>query len=94
MYLCSAKVSFLPSVSVLSLIKVSLQVNGVTVEQCSFVNEASANSAYNYEFKNVGLKVAAGEIIKLHIDSEQGTWSMEGYLTCIEEDTGANPIIA
>jgi hypothetical protein len=45
----------------------------------------------DYEFKNIGHKVAAGQIIKLEIISLGTDVNVEGFIECFGKDTGVNP---
>jgi len=69
-----------------------LTVNGTVVET---VDLATGSSSINteYEFKNVGHKVAATEIIKIEITASSATPVYEGFIECFEEDTGESPQI-
>ena len=44
-----------------------------------------------YEFKNIGHKVAATQIIKLEVISLDAEVDVEGFIQAIEVPTGENP---
>jgi hypothetical protein len=100
MYLATAKCSVRGTGSSISLAIVELLINGVVVETFHYRSQWSVGGsvakntidAQSYEFKNIGRKVAAGQIIKLRTLGMQ-TASAEGYIECFEEDTGASPAI-
>jgi hypothetical protein len=96
MYLASAKVSIEGTlVTGTSLCDVELLVNGTIVETALYIRNYSTQAGYavnswEYEFKNIGHKVAAGQIIKLQTTGIQSC-NVVGYVECFEEDTGASP---
>jgi len=76
-----------------TLDKVELQLNGTVVETAlfSYVGGTSGTFYFDYEFKNVGKKVIATEVIKLEVITLDADVTVEGFITCIEEPTGASP---
>jgi len=104
MYLASAKVIFYlnTDAAIDQTSKIELKVNGTVKEtaRVSLTNEVfsassrtGANSMFSYEFKNIGLKVATTQIIKLEVVAIDTQTDIEGYLTCFEEATGETPQI-
>ena len=100
MYLAAAKVVFYMNATDGQSTgdQVDLLVNGTVVEtaRASLARSSGitgADSTVVYEFKNVGLKVAATQIIKLEVIAIDATTDVEGFLTCFEEATGESPAI-
>ena len=77
-----------------------LKVNGTVVETVNarFIRssvEIDSVMTYNYDFSNIGQKVAATEIIKLEVISISSTSiTVAGALVCFEETTGDSPAIS
>jgi hypothetical protein len=98
MYLARAKITFWGNTFTGDLgNKVELKVNGTTIETTAFsvsVNTGGGGGALQsmvYEFKNIGHKVLAGEIIKLEVTVLGTKTDVEGFIECYEEDTGVSP---
>jgi len=94
MYVSGAKITYFQEdeVNAVSGNEVTLVVNGVTVETTNWTTGSDQGPATTvYEFKNIGLKVLAGQIIKIQVVSIDGSASIEGVLQCFEETTGATP---
>lgn len=103
MYLASAKcVFFVNNVSTnhgSAGDKVVLKINGVIKETArfSFLHSGTGTTSGGttlygyYEFKNIGQKVAAGQIIKIEVITLDVDVDVEGYVQCFEEDTGTDP---
>jgi len=99
MYLASAKCSFQAATNAGGKAQVELKVNGV-IKETAVLHVVSSSGTANgkgsqsmeYEFKNIGQKVAATQIIKLEVISNT-TAIVEGYVQCFEEDTGASPAV-
>ena len=75
---------------------VSLTINGTVVEIIRFnqVNNSLSGVSTQwgaYEFKSIGHKVAATQIIKLEVTSFSGTPTVYGFIECFEETTGETP---
>ena len=87
MYLAAAKIAGIEAVSGTNV--VLLKVNGTEVERFTHTGSGS----FQYEFKSIGLKVAATEIIKIEWTVEGNTGTIGGFIECIEEDTDASPQI-
>jgi len=100
LYLARAKVSIrMLSTSVAANCVIELQVNGVVVETFIFlVAEASGSAGWvavvddHYEFKNIGHKVDAAQVIRLEVTVESNC-VIEGTIECVEEDDGVSPAI-
>ena len=77
--------------------EVVLKINNVIVEtfKTSFgsggTNVANGMVGTSYEFKNIGHKVAATQIIKLEVISIDAECDVEGFVECFEEPTGGDP---
>ncbi len=102
MYLAKAKVSVMPNTLAtgISPYLVELKINGTTVESFNGVMEADTGVDYaeqgnpQYEFINIGRKVAATQIIKLEVITNTGNdQTFEGSILCFEEATGDSPQI-
>lgn len=97
MYIARAKVNYRGSETAGSeLAIIELQINGVVVETAEFKSEGSANAGMltaPYEFKNIGHKVIATQVIKLQVTSVTGSLTLEGFVECFEETTGTTPQI-
>jgi len=95
MYLGTAKVSYTGDTSVgTERAVVELQINAVIVEVVRFISQGAADGiSQSYEFKNIGHKVAATQVIRLQVTGVIGTVSLEGYVECFEETTGESPQI-
>ena len=97
MYIARAKVIFyLNALSAASSVadKVELQINGTAVETASHsILTASGLAVFEYEFKNIGHKVAATQVIKLEVITLDADIDVEGFVECFEEATGASPAI-
>jgi len=70
--------------------EVVLKINGTIVETTNFSTDIRGPIVY--EFKNIGHKVAATEIIKLEVISLDTPVDVEGFIECFEETTGVNPL--
>ena len=98
MYLARAKVTlYLSSGGTSSSDKIELSANGTVIETIttSLRNDSTNGAAtyHTYEFKNIGLKVAATQIIKVEIIALDSETEVEGFLSCFEETTGEDPTI-
>ena len=99
MYLARAKINWVSNTGVASFqaVEAVLKVNGVVVETTKHLyigNSVDAmNTTVNYEFKNIGHKVAATQIIKIEIITLPATMDAEGFIECFEEATGASPAV-
>ena len=97
MYLAGAKFSASHTTS--SVIAVDLKVNNTTVEtgRISFRVDISggrnnAGGAENsYEFITKGVKVEAGQTIKLEVITNSGNKTVEGTIHTWQEDNGVDP---
>jgi len=94
MYLARAKVTFYSRVSNPSSVgdKIELKVNGTVVETTGYSMLTNAIET-SYEFKNIGHKVAATQIIKLEVTVLATDTDVEGFIECFEETTGETPQI-
>jgi len=98
MYIARAKVTFfLNAVNTSSFgDEVVLKINGVIKETSKaslLAGNVSGTSTIIYEFKNMGLKVAATQIIKLEVITLDADTDVEGFIECFEETTGASPAV-
>ena len=91
-YLAGAQLSWVKtSATGAFLLKVELQVNGVVKE--TFVSQGDTTEHYYppYHFMQKGIKVIATQVIKLEVVTIGTTTTVEGSLSCFEEDTGGDP---
>lgn len=97
MYLASAKISARHDFSGATnqSYKVELKMNGVIKETAigtfSLAAAGTGTISQPYEFKNIGKKVAATEIIKLEVIAIGSDIEIEGFIECFEEPSGATP---
>ena len=77
--------------------EIVLKINNVIVETAKATIEASTGGSgvntFAYEFKNIGHKVAATQIIKLQVITLDTQTDVEGFIECFEETTGETPVI-
>lgn len=101
MYLATAKCSVKgTSISAVAEVDVELLINGVVHETFIYRSNYGTGGSVSkntfdcqaYEFKNIGQKVAAGQIIKLQTVAISNC-EVEGYLECWEESTGTDPTV-
>jgi len=96
MYLARAGVVFVlnnPTGSV-TLDEVVLKMNGTIIETVKFTSHgASKTGTLVYEFKNIGQKVAATQIIKIEVITLDPETDVEGFIEVFEETTGETPVI-
>jgi len=98
MYLASAKINVYienDNTGENSVI-VTLNINGTVKETFEVMTGAviaatSPSGQTDYEFNLKGVKVAATEIIKLEVTAIDADVAVNGQLTCVEVDTGADP---
>ena len=69
-------------------VKVELQANSVVLETALLA--ITNGQSVEYDFKNVGHKVVATQVIKLEITALSAT-DVEGFVECFEETTGDSP---
>jgi len=98
MYLASAKMTIFFNATNKSAVadEIVLKINGVikeTVKTSLAFTSPVGQSTFSYEFKNIGQKVAATQIIKLEVITLDADTDVEGYIQCIEETTGESPAI-
>jgi len=100
MYLASAKITLFTNTNVTLVTagcQVVLKINDVIIETTNFSAGISSGSGVGgnphmvYEFKNIGASVEAGEIIKLEVISIDAAVDVEGFIECVEVDTGEDP---
>jgi len=93
MYLASAKISVsLDEASVIDRLVVTLNVNGTVIETYEATLHSNGTSSDNYEFAVKGVKVLAGEIIKLEVTAiDTATIQIEGIMVLFDVDTGVDP---
>lgn len=90
MYLASAKITLLGVGGNIETANIVLKINGVIIEQTDLGADIAT---FPYQFQTKGVKVLAGQIIKLEILSVSLTPLVYGNLQCFEEDTGVSPQI-
>jgi len=99
MYIARAKVVFFSNaIGTVSAVadEVNLQINGTVVETVKYSYDNVGEGgvlAFAYDFKNIGYKVAATQIIKLEVITLDAETDVEGFIECFEETTGATPVI-
>ena len=98
MYIARANCTFFANSTNTSALadEVVLKINGTIVETAkSSMLADTANRdgvmVHNYEFKNIGHKVAATQIIKLEVITIDSQVDVEGFIECFEEATGDSP---
>ena len=97
MYIGRAKVTFFANTNnaLSTADEVVLKLNGSIIEtskQSVRWNAANAGGGtFEYEFKNMGHKVLAGQIIKLEVITIGAAIDVEGFIECFEETTGESP---
>lgn len=73
---------------------IELSFNGVVQETVNLGGSTETQGTFEYEFIITGLKVAAGQIIKLEVVTIQATpFTIRGVIECWEEPTGETPQI-
>ena len=99
MYIARAKITYFHNASnVLSIgDQVVLKINGVIIETSreTLVADSGvpAMTMAIYEFRNMGQKVAASQIIKLEVITLDTQTDVEGFIEVWEEDTGVDPTL-
>jgi len=96
MYLAKAKVNCIYSGSGTSGTLIELSINGTVIESFIFDGSVLAGTTpqpTNYDFINMGRKVAATQVIKLEVISIGTGDEIEGTILCFEETTGDSPAI-
>lgn len=96
MYLASAKINWVRQASTNpTIMKVELVVNGLLKEDYQVAaNDGVAQHAISsYEFLLKGLKVTAGQIIRLDFITVPTSITMKAVLEVWEEDSGTSPQI-
>jgi len=101
MYLASAKITYFSNTNLntgaVGNCQVVLKINDVIIETTNFSTGVASGSGVGgdpvnvYEFKNIGRSVAATEIIKLEVISLDAAIDVEGFIECVEVDTGVDP---
>jgi len=99
MYLASAKVTYFINTFIAGSQgnQIVLKLNDVIIETSKFSALGGSGSGVGgtstlvYEFKNIGQKVIAGEVIKLEVITLASTCDVEGFIECVEVDTGEDP---
>lgn len=89
LYITSAKCSHRNATNA-GYVTVVLKKNGTEIERCQ-LGAAGQPDTESYEFKNIGFKVAATQIVKIELVTEVGTAVVSGYIQGFEEDTGEDP---
>ena len=98
MYLARAQITFAVNtiLSGSTNNQVDLYVNGTIIESAEHSHRGTSNEgatyALVYEFKNIGHKVTAGQIIKLEVASASSV-TVNGFIECFEETAGSSPKI-
>lgn len=92
MYLARASLKWEKSTTTgTGLLVVELKVNGVIKETYRSLGGVTFPGFYPYYFNMRGLKVLAGQIIKLEVTIIGDSTEVDGDLECFEEDTGVDP---
>jgi len=100
MYLASAKCCVFANAPIndVSETRIELKINDVIIETAqisiqggSGVSQGKGMAYGEYEFKNIGRSVEAGEVIKLEVAAIATTSDVEGMIECVEVDTGDDP---
>ena len=94
MYLARAQITSRidTTVAASAVPNIELSLNGVVIETTAGIVLNIASTTIIYEFKNIGQKVAAGQIIKLELLTTDLDLRVTGFIECWEEDTGADPL--
>jgi len=101
MYIARAQVTFFQNTGTANPAaadEVVLKLNGVIIETTKQTigqrtNVGFVNATNVYEFKNIGQKVAATQIIKLEVITLDADTDVEGFIECFEETTGDSPAV-
>ena len=104
MYVTSAKVVFYYNADSQSgggfAQSVVLKLNGVVVETAKFSAKSIGTTTQGtgvlsdvYEFNNLFGKVTAGQIIKLEVLVNDTKIDVDGFIQCLEVDTGVDPTL-
>jgi len=73
---------------------IQLQQNAVVLETAEISvgsGTVGGSSAVVYEFKNIGQKVLASQVIRLECTGLSANADVVGFIKCFEEDTGESP---
>ena len=92
LYLTAAKVTFFSNNNnnTTAVTEIVLKLNGVIIETTKF-GLGPVEKLAPYDFKNLGGKVAATQIIKLEVITIDSRADVEGFVQAIEVPTGENP---
>ncbi len=97
MYLATAKCTIYtnPTSGFSAGDQVVIKANGTIIETTNYSQlSAVGNAVFTYEFKNIGHKVLAGQIIKMEVITLDTDTEVDGYIECFEETTGETPQVA
>jgi len=88
MYLARAKITYSPNSATSSIVgdEVVLKINDVIIETSEYsatMNSDSGVGSFSYEFKNMGRKVLATQIIKLEVITLDSQTEVEGFIECV-----------
>ena len=102
MYLARAQVTFfITGTAALAVGNIAeLKIHGTVIETTEAALGGASTStagkgaaALVYEFKNIGRKVAASQIIKIEITGLHVAVDAEGFIECFEEPSGVSPFV-
>ena len=97
MYLVRAKINWHQNAGINSYqaAEAVMKINGTIVETSKVLfignSTSAANNTVNYDFTNIGHKVAATQVIKIEVITIGAGIDAEGFIECVEEATGASP---
>ena len=95
LYLTAAKVVFFANTNSSGTAdEVVIKINGTVVETVKnswLGGSGSGEYTLDYEFKNMGHKVEATQVMKLELISIGAATDVEGFIQAIEVPTGENP---
>ena len=93
MYLARAQITWFANTTNPSSVanECVLRINGTIIETSKASLDGDSQQSVIYEFKNIGRKVVAADIIKLEVITISADVDVEGFIECYEEDTGADP---
>ena len=102
LYLTAAQVTFYLNVSggIDTTSRVALVINGIEKEPARVSlnsnhlvssSRSGGNTSVVYEFKNLGYKVTASQIMKLEITAIDTDTDISGFIQAIEVPSGENP---
>jgi len=95
LYLVNAKITYFNKATSISLSgnEVVLKINAVVNETTNYSNAGGSGGqgTQDYEFKNIGQKITAGQIMKIEVISLTTQVDVEGVIEAVEVPAGKNP---